>query len=294
MSKILVTGAGGYIGSFVVGRLSVLHDVYGVVRRYDDKSSFRAKWIKENLATTDCSAQLPHDVDCVVHLAQSKEYRDFPSGSEDMRRVNIDATCKLLEWARKTGVQQFIFTSTANVYRKSTGLLTEAHPTEPESFYGASKLSAEHLIWQYRDFFQVDILRLFTVYGPSQNGMLIPNIIDKILTGKPITLAEGEGFFLSPIFVADVVDVIQRLIADPSRRIARLMNVCGDQVCSLSEIVKILEQVIGKSAIIQMTDEEARSFTGSNQRLKNYLGGVQFVDIETGLGRVAESGKMLH
>ena len=294
MSRILVTGAGGFIGGFIVGRLSILHDVYGFVRGYDNKSDSRVEWIKADLASIDCQAHLPHGIDCVIHLAQSKEYRDFPSGSEDMRRVNIDATCKLLEWARKTGVKQFIFTSTANVYRKSTELLTEMHQTAPDSFYGASKLSAEHLIRQYQEFFHVDILRLFTVYGPGQHGMLIPNIVDKIATEKPITLAEGVGIYLSPIFVGDVVDVIQHLITTPSRPIARLMNVCGDQVTSLSDIVKILEKVIGKSAILQMTDDEATYFTGSNERLKNYLGAHQFVDIQTGLERTFQSDKMLH
>ena len=98
MSKILVTGAAGFIGSFILDRFSSSHKVYAVSRRFDTKSNSKVEWIQADLAFIDCQTQLPHDIDCVIHLAQSKEYRHFPSGSVDMRRVNIDATCKLLEW----------------------------------------------------------------------------------------------------------------------------------------------------------------------------------------------------
>ena len=135
MSKILVTGAAGFIGSFILDRFSSSHKVYAVSRRFDTKSNSKVEWIQADLAFIDCQTQLPHDIDCVIHLAQSKEYRHFPSGSVDMRRVNIDATCKLLEWARKTRVKHFIFTSTANVYQTSTELLTEMHPAKCQNHF---------------------------------------------------------------------------------------------------------------------------------------------------------------
>jgi len=210
-----------------------------------------------------------------------------------MRRVNIDATVDLLEWARKAGVKHFIFTSTANVYGESIVAHSESHLPQPSSFYGASKLAAEHLVMQYQKYFQVDVLRCFTVYGPSQRGMLIPNIMERIATGKPITLAEGDGIYLSPIYVGDVVNIIHRLITTPSPQ-SRLMNVCGDEVSSLSEIVKILEKISGKPATIQLTNEKAARFTGSNTLLKEYLGSYQFVDIQTGLERVFHSNNVMY
>jgi len=293
MSRILVTGASGFVGGFVVRQLSRLHHVYGIARDNGGDSNSNVELINADLASIDCRTQLPHGIDCVIHLAQSKEYRNFPLGSVDMRLINIDATCKLLEWARMTGVRQFIFSSTANVYQKSTELLTEIHPTAPDSFYGATKLSAEHLIKQYQQFFHVDILRLFTVYGPGQHGMLIPNTFSKILAKRPIALAEGVGIYISPVFVEDVVDVIQHLIDTACGPGIRLMNVCGDQVASLTDIVKILEKLIGKLAVFQVTDGESTSFTGSNRRLKDYLEYHQFVDIQAGLERTFQSYKML-
>lgn len=292
--NILITGATGFIGRHLGRALAAQHIVFGLTRNPGTLTEIAGCPIIADLSDTHFVADLPANIDCVIHLAQSASYRDFPEGAEDMRLINIDATAKLLEWARNVGVKQFVYTSTANVYGKSTKALTESDPTQPNSFYGASKLAAEHLALQYHEYFQVDVLRCFTVYGPGQSGMLIQNIIERINTSKPVTLAEGVGIYLSPIYIGDVGVIINRLITTPARQKNRLMNVCGDQLTSLSEIVMIAEEIIGKPAIVRMTDEEAVYFTGSNERLRNYLSGYRFVDIRTGLERVIHQNNMLH
>lgn len=293
--KILITGVNGFIGQHACRLLAAQHTVFGVTRTASLTHSQAAiKLVYADLSALDFVGGLPSNIDCVVHLAQSQQYREFPNGADDMRCINVDATCQLLEWARKSNVKQFIFASTANVYGKSADLLTELNSTQPESFYGASKLAAEHLVRQYHGFFQVDILRLFTVYGPDQKGMLIPNVIERMRTGHPITLAEGVGSYMTPIYVGDVVTTIRRLIETPSKIPVRLLNVCGDKVSHLGEIVKALEAAMGLQAHIQFTNEEAQYFTGSNETLKRYLGPIDFTDIDAGLELTANGGKPIH
>ncbi len=293
--NVLITGVNGFIGQRTSRLLAAKHNVFGVTRvSASTHSQPSVKLVLTDLSDPAFVDHLPPSIDCVIHLAQSQQYRDFPDGADDMRRVNIDATCKLLEWSRKTRVRQFIFTSTANVYGKSTGLLTESHATQPESFYGASKLAAEHLVRQYQAYFQIDILRLFTVYGPGQKGMLIPNIIERMNTGQPVTLAEGVGLYLTPIYVDDVVSTIEKLIETPSKAPARLLNVCGDKVTHLGAIVKALETAIGMQARTQFMDEEAQYFTGANVALKRCLGPLNFIDIETGLAITVKGTSGFH
>ena len=178
--KILITGATGFIGSCLSKALVDRHKVFALSRSIETESTENGlEAVNADLSHSGFAKKLPPDVDSVIHLAQSEKYRDFPDGVADMCQVNINATLELLEWARRTGVKHFVFASSANVYEETTSTLSEGSKALPNSFYGASKLSAEHLALQYKEFFQVDILRFFTVYGPFQTGMLIPNIIDR-------------------------------------------------------------------------------------------------------------------
>lgn len=289
---ILITGGAGFLARRLIRRLIDDHKVSAVMRDSRAERECDVEHIYIDLTAAGFQDHLPDNVDCVIHLAQSSHYRHFPEGAEDMYRVNIAATLQLLEWARKVEVKQFIFASTANVYGNSMGLLTESDPTQPESFYGASKLAAEHLVRQYQTFFQVDILRIFTMYGPGQKGMLIPGIIDRIRTGQPITLAGGVGLYLMPIYVDDVVAAIRKLVGTPARTQVRLLNACGDRVTHLGEITTLLGAAMGCQANIQFTDGGALCFTGSNEALKRCLGPLRFTDIETGL-RLTVSGEKL-
>lgn len=280
--NILITGASGFIGQHLVKLLSTEHHVFGVIRRGRSLEQHATPVIAD-LTDQEWTRYLPGDIDCIVHLAQSSKYRDFPDGVLDMRMVNIDATVTLLEWARKTGVKQFVFSSTANVYAPSASSLLETSSAIPGSFYGATKLAAEHLARQYQKYFQVDILRLFTVFGTGQTGMLISNVIERIRSGQEITLAKGEGIYLSPVYVGDVVNVIKRLLSIPAERDSRLMNVCGNHAASLSEILRIMELLLKRSAITHITDEEVAFFIGNNNKLRKLMADYQFLDLESGL-----------
>lgn len=288
--NVLITGVNGFVGQHASRQLAAKHRVFGVARASVSSNSLpAAELVVADLSDPAFVDLLPPSIECVIHLAQSQQYRSFPDGADDMRRINIDATCRLLEWAQKTRVKQFIFASTANVYSKSAALLTESDATQAESFYGASKLSAEYLVRQYQRFFQVDILRLFTIYGPGQKGMLIPNIIERIRTGQVVTLAEGIGLYLTPIYVGDVVATIAKLIETPSTSAVRLLNVCGDKTTNLGEIVKALEVVMCTKAVTQLTNEEVQYFTGSNAALKRYLDNPEVMDLVAGLGLTVNS-----
>lgn len=291
--NILITGAAGFIGRYLGRTLGERHNVFGLVRNSSKLNHMTGVAVIADLSDVNFVSALPENIDCIIHLAQSDNYRDFPGGVQDMVSINIDATAKLLQWAKKVGVKQFIYTSTANVYKKSSEAFMESHSTEPESFYGATKLAAEHLAIQFHNFFQVDILRCFTVYGPSQSGMLIPNIIERINMGIPIILAGGIGVYMSPIYIKDLGLIIDRLMTTKSPEKARLLNVCGDQVTNLGEIVRIAEEIIGKTAIIKITDNDPAYFIGNNDRLMKYLNKHQFTNIKAGLEYVINQDGML-
>lgn len=289
--NVLITGVDGFIGRHASLSLAANHNVFGVARQLPSAGAHPAvERIYADLSEPSFEKLLPAGIDCVIHLAQSQKYRNFPEGAADMRCINVDATCKLLEWSRKIGVKHFIFTSTANVYGKTSARMTETLAANPESFYGASKLAAEILARQYQAYFQVDILRLFTVYGPDQKSMLISNLIERVKSGGAIMLAQGIGLYLTPIYVSDVVTAFEKLIEMPCGSSSGLFNVCGDEVLHLGEIVKAIESAVNIKALTQHTDEIVPRFVGSNAALKEYLGLHQSTNIESGLSLTVGSG----
>jgi len=290
MLKILITGASGFVGANLIERLSRKHVVYGLVRnKRDFHCHTSVNVIEADLHNKDFVKSLPPDINVVVHLAQSPRYREFPDGAEDMIAINLHSTFMLLEWARKSKVQKFIFTSTANVYSQKDELLTEQCNTGPNSFYGATKLASEQLLVQYSQYFNIDILRVFTVYGPNQKNTLIPQIIDKIKCNKEIILASSIGIRITPIYIDDLVEVICKIICLNEQDKINILNACGDEEVTLAEIVIILEELLGINALTRIPNDNPYCFIGSNAVLHEKLGSFKFTSLVTGLRNTVES-----
>jgi len=287
--KILITGASGFIGSNLVRSLAEKHSVYAVVRK---KKKFvgtpQVNVIEADLSCQDFVEKLPSGINTVLHLAQSSRYRDFPNGVEDMISININSTGLLLDWARRSKVKHFVFSSTANVYAKTGEKLTEQSATIPNSYYGASKLAAELLVAQYAQYFAVDILRLFTVYGPGQRGMLIPQIIQKIQSKENIYLASNAGIYITPIYIDDLLNIFSKIIEIKDDLKLRIMNVCGNESVSLGQIVSNIEEILNISTPIQVTKDIPLNFIGSNEFLFEKIDSLDFTSLAVGLAKTID------
>lgn len=287
--KILITGASGFIGSNLVRSLAEKHTVYAVVRK---KKKFvgnpQVNFIEVDLARKDFVEELPSGINTVLHLAQSSRYRDFPDGVEDMISININSTGLLLDWARRSEVKHFVFSSTANVYAQTGEKFTEKSGTSPNSYYGASKLAAEQLVTQYAEYFAVDILRLFTVYGPGQRGMLIPQIIQKIQSREDIYLASKAGIYLTPIYIDDLLNIFSKIIEINNDLKLCIMNVCGNESVSLGQIVNNIDEILNIETPIQVTKDTPLNFIGSNDFLFEKIDSLDFTSLAEGLAKTID------
>ncbi len=282
MKRILITGAAGFVGRHLVPALQARHTLFAVDRQIPaTPGPAGATWIDCDLTAPLDRARLPEQVDAVIHLAQSRFYRQFPARADDIFAVNIQSTFNLLEYARQAGAQQFIFASSGGVYEQSSEKLVETSPLATPNFYITSKYAAELMIANYRPFFRAAILRFFFIYGAGQEGMLIPNLMKRVLQHETITIEGNPGMRLTPTHVDDVVRVFEPLLALPE---PVLLNVAGDEAVTLTELVKEIEIVTRQSARLEYAEAKVKGdLVADNTRMKEILGVYPQVSLRQGL-----------
>ena len=281
--RILISGAGGFIGQFLSRRLCQQHKIFAldISEPEDNPPADNIQWINQDLTQPLVDA-LPEQIDVVIHLAQSRYYREFPKKADDIFQVNVQGTFHLLEYARHAKVKKFLFSSTGGVYGTQSQLLTEDTPAAPDNFYATSKYSAELLMVNYRPYFNTLIFRLFFVYGPGQKGMLMPTLLSKVQNEEMITIQGSPGLKINPIYIEDVVFAIEKAL---STNQPKVLNIAGQEVISITDLVQIMAKYTGKQANIHYstTDDTGGSLIADISQMKTILGYTPQTTLDTGI-----------
>ena len=262
MSRCLVTGAAGFIGSHLCEQLVAKgHSVVGV----DTFIPYYPRAFKERNLISLCETPdftfrevdlryeeltpLLKDVDVVFHLAAMAGLMRSWSDFDLYMTCNMGVTQRLLEAARASDIKHFIHGSTSSVYgRLATG--DEDSPLEPISPYGVTKLGAERLCRAYAENFglPMTILRFFSVYGPRQRPDMAYHIfIRAILQGEPITIYGDGQQSRSNTFVADCVQGIILAFEKPEQSTGEIFNLGGGEVVTLKQVLEVLSELTGRS-----------------------------------------------
>jgi nucleoside-diphosphate-sugar epimerase len=259
MSRVLVSGAAGFIGSHLVDRLLAEgHEVVGV----DAFTGYYARWRKERnlvsalgqkgfrLVEGDLTRMaldgLLRGADHVVHLAGEPGVRrswgpNFPKYLER----NVGSTERLLEAALRSGVERFVYTSSSSVYGSDRGgPVREDDPRQPASPYALSKLAAEELVGLYarEKGVPATVLRYFTVYGPRQRPeMGLSQFIRAASEGRPVEIF-GDGTQKRDMtYVGDAVDATVAALVAP----CGVYNVGGGTRATVDEMLDAVGRVTG-------------------------------------------------
>jgi len=284
--NVLLTGSSGFIGKRIINVL-VEKDfkIYATYKNSLDIDTSNLIKIQLDITSSNFEDYLPKNIDIVLHLAQSNQYRNIPSGIEDMYAINTHATFRLLEWARKNNIKKFIFTSTGNVYGNQNKLLKETDSCYPNSFYAASKFAAEKYVEQYSPFFEVVILRLFGVYGQGQMNMTIPNLIQRLKDRQSFSLAQNIGLEFTPIYIDDCVEYITKFILQNDLK-ETIYNIAGSEVVSIRSVVELMSKYLKIEPKFEMTNATPTFLKGDFSLAAKTVGFVPNISIEEGLLKI--------
>jgi nucleoside-diphosphate-sugar epimerase len=239
---IVISGGTGFLGSAVLPMLAARDDVVALYRPSAEPPPVPGvRWLAQDLAAP-LDAQLPTSVEAVVHLAQSRRYREFPEQAIDVFAVNAAMTVALLDYARRAGAKAFSYASSGAVYASGPAPVRESDAPQPGNFYAASKLAGELAVEQFRSLLAAHILRFFFIYGPGQRNMFIPGLLERVLGGDEVTLAGSDGIRVNPVFVEDAAAAVVATLdlAEPMT-----LNVAGPTVVSVREIAEIGGGLLG-------------------------------------------------
>lgn len=250
--RVLLTGATGFIGSHLIGPLSQRHEVIALVRELPKAAGeAQADFVQADFSRPDFVRSLPAKADAIVHLAQAAN--SFPENAGEMCQVNLGATQVLADYARRAGVQRFVYASTGNVYQRSASAYAEQSALKAESFYEFTKLASENLLELYVSWFNLCTLRLFTPYGPGQRDRMLTKIADLVRQKQPVVLNNGGKPFVSPIYIDDLVPVF---LQATERNTPITANVGGDETISVKAIAEQAAEFFGQAPIFQINENE--------------------------------------
>ncbi len=267
MSRFLVTGAAGFIGShlceaLLAGGETVLGvdsftDYYDPARKranLTDALAAGLEFRRLDLAR-DALDDALKQIDVVCHLAAQPGVR--PSWSEDFdlyAKRNIVATQRLLEATLRAGGPRFVLASSSSVYGNvGEQPARESDRLMPVSPYGLTKAACEELVGIYRRVHGISAvsLRYFTAYGPRQRPeMAFASFIRAVLSGKPLHVL-GDGRQIRDFTY--VTDVVSATIAAAERLTGPVYNVSGGTSSTLLEAIAHIERLTGRRALIRLS-----------------------------------------
>lgn len=305
--EVLITGAGGFIGSHLSERLVELGARTRALVHYNsmgtwgwlDYSDMKhdIKVFSGDIRDKNTLKRAVEGVDIIFHLAALIGIPYSYHAPLSYIQTNIEGTLNVLQTALETGVERVIHTSTSEVYGSAQYVpIDEDHPIVGQSPYSASKIGADNFARAYfRSFgLKVIIIRPFNTYGPRQSARaVIPTIVTQLLDGDLIKLGNLEP----TRDLTYVTDTIEGFISAGVNELpyGEVINLGSGAEISIGALAKKIAMLMDKSVKIESEEQRNRPensevdrlFT-STERAKQLLGWECKISLEKGLKLVID------
>lgn len=279
--KVLVTGAGGFIGSHLTERLVEYGAEVTAFIHYNSRNYWG--WLEESNYLNDIQV-ITGDIrdydsvkkamkgnNIVFHLAALIGIPYSYESPLAYIKTNIEGTYNILQAARELNIEKIIHTSTSEIYGTAQYIpINEAHPINPQSPYSATKASADLLALSYYRSFKtpVSIVRPFNTYGPRQSARaIIPTIITQILNNKEKIKLGSLSPTRDLTYVKDTVEGFIK-VAEQEKSIGEIINIGSNFEISIQDLTKLIAKIINKDTEVETEEVRLRPENSEVERLK--------------------------
>lgn len=306
MKNLLITGVAGFIGSRLSEHfLNIGFNVTGIdnlTTGFTDNIPSNVKFVKGDCSDVEVYNH-PHlkniKFDTILHIAgQSSGEISFDDPVRDLSD-NCISTLRLLDFARDTGCNKFIFASTMSVYGESEDKpINENYQTFPLSMYAVGKLASERYLQIYSKYgIDTVSLRLFNVYGPGQNMTNLRQGMASIYIAQALKNAEinvkgSPDRFRDLIFIDDVISIFESILKKDFKD-SEIYNVCTGKKTKVFELIEVIKNSLDAKNIpinyIDGTPGDQFGIVGDNSKLKAFIGDFKFTELNDGISQFISS-----
>lgn len=276
MTKILITGAGGFIGAALYAHLTELgHVTYGTTTGSEADSPLMTCDITDRAAVAALIAGLSPDI--IIHCAAISSVT--AGKTLDYYRVNTVGTENIVEESSKLPHRvRFIFLSTAGVYgNQATEILTETLEPKPVHHYGMSKFCCERLMANFTDTIDYTIIRPFNVIGEHQNReFILPKLVNAFTHNEATIKLGNLDVYRDYIDIHDAAELITDIMHSAACY-GEVVNLCSGHPTSLRDLIEALQQLAGYQIDVVVAEEFVRKnevwrLLGDRSKLERLLG----------------------
>jgi NAD dependent epimerase/dehydratase len=308
MKQVLVTGAGGFIGSHLTERCVEMGWKVRAFVHYN--STNRWGWLEESprkkdlevisgdIRDFDSVLRAAQGCDTIFHLAALIGIPYSYISPLAYIRTNIEGTYNILEASRELGVQNILVTSTSETYGTAQYVpIDENHPPVGQSPYAATKVAADQLAKSYHLSFglPVRIVRPFNTFGPRQSARaIIPTVLSQILAGKHRIKTGNLLPSRDLTYVADTVSGFIAIAQAPTL-VGEATNIGMNEEIRIGDLIKLIVEVLGEEVELEGDEgrmrpdqSEVMQLRCDNSKIKKHTSWRPEYDLRRGIAETAD------